>query len=142
LGGFAVGLCVFAKQTEDFCGTYKEKKFFVLFFLGFSFFKQLVIFFYYLYFLPKEILILIHIFLGGLRVRHRVFAKQTQELFGSKKEIGILVSLFLGFLCLFLVFPKEKIRIFCWQEIGILFHFSWVFGNFLFLVPKKSQDLW
>jgi len=29
--------------------------------------------------------------LGGLRVGHRVFAKQTQELFGSKKEIGILV---------------------------------------------------
>jgi hypothetical protein len=74
---------------------------------------QLVIFFYSLYFLKKEIRILVHISLGGLRVAHRVFAKQTQELFGSKKEIGIL------------------------------FHFSWVaFGNFLFLVPKKSQDLW
>jgi hypothetical protein len=38
------------------------------------------------------------------------FAKQTQELFGSKKEMGILVLLLLGFLCLyyFLVFPKEK----------------------------------
>jgi hypothetical protein len=68
--------------------------------------------------------------LGGLRVGHRVFAKQTQEPFGSKKEIGILVSLLLGFLCLycFLVFPKEKIRIFCCQEIGILFHFF--FGCF------------
>jgi MFS superfamily sulfate permease-like transporter len=27
LVGFAVGLCIFAKQTEDFFGTYKEKKF-------------------------------------------------------------------------------------------------------------------
>jgi hypothetical protein len=73
---------------------------------------QSVIFFYSLYFLRKEIRILVHIFLGGLRVAHPVFAKQTQELFGSKKEIGILVSLLLGFLCLyrFLVFPKEKSR--------------------------------
>jgi hypothetical protein len=56
-------------------------------------FLQSVIFFYYLYFLPKEIRILVHVLLGGLRVGDHVFAKQTQELFGSKKEIGILVSL-------------------------------------------------
>jgi hypothetical protein len=29
----------------------------------------------------------------------------------------------LCFFVYFFVFPKEKIRIFCWQEIGILFHF-------------------
>jgi len=46
-----------------------------------------------LYFLPKEIRILVHVLLGVLRVGDHVFAKQTQELFGSKKEIGILVSL-------------------------------------------------
>jgi len=70
----------------------------------------LVIFFNSLYFLPKEIRILVHILLGGLRIGHHVFAKQTPELFGSKKEIGTLVSLLLVFLCLycFLVFPKEK----------------------------------
>jgi hypothetical protein len=62
---------------------------------------QLVIFFNSLNFLPKEIRILFHIFLGGLRVGRRVFAKQTQGLFGSKKEIGSLsftfawVSLFI-----------------------------------------------
>jgi len=70
---------------------------------------ELVIFFYSLYFLTQEIRILVHIFLGGLRVAHPVFAKQTQELFGSKKEIGILVSLLLGFLCLFFSFSKRKI---------------------------------
>jgi len=68
----------------------------------------LVIFFYYLYFLPKEIRILSHIFLGGLRVGHLVFAKQTQELFGSKKEIGILGSFLLGFLWLVFSFSKRK----------------------------------
>jgi hypothetical protein len=68
----------------------------------------LVIFYNPLYFLPKEIRILVHIFLGGLRVGHRVFAKQTQELFGSKKGIGILVSLLLGFLCLFFSFSRRK----------------------------------
>jgi hypothetical protein len=46
--------------------------------------------------LTKEIRILVHILLGGLRVAHRVFAKQTQELFGSKKEIGILFHFSLG----------------------------------------------
>ncbi len=85
MGGFAVGLCVSAKQTEDlFFGTYKEKKFFCFIFSWVFVFLQLVIFFNSLYFLPKEIWILVHIFLGGRRVGHRVFAKQTQELFGSK----------------------------------------------------------
>ncbi len=92
MGGFAVGLCVSAKQTEDFFfGTYKEKKIFCFIFSWVFVFLELVIFFNSLYFLPKEIRILVHIFLGGLRVGHCVFAKQTQELFGSKKEIGILV---------------------------------------------------
>jgi hypothetical protein len=70
---------------------------------------QLVIFFYSLYFLTKEIRILVHILLGGLRVGHRVFAKQTQELFGSKKEIGILFHFFLGCFWQFSFFgAKEK----------------------------------
>ncbi len=69
---------------------------------------QLVILFNSLYFLPKEIWILVHIFLGGLRVGHRVLAKQTQEFFGSKKEIGSLVSLLLAFLCLVFSFSKRK----------------------------------
>ncbi len=39
-----------------------------------------------------------------------MFLPNKLRVFGRKKEIGILVSLFLGFLCLycFLVFPKEK----------------------------------
>jgi len=61
-----------------------------------SVFLQLVIFFYFLYFLTKEIRILVHILLGGLRVGHHVFSKQTQQLFGSKKEIGILFHFSLG----------------------------------------------
>jgi hypothetical protein len=108
LGGFAVGLCVSAKQTEDFFGTYEEKKILCFIFSWVFVFLQLVKFFYSLYFLTQEIRILVHIFLGGLRVAHPVFAKQTQELFGSKKEIGILVSLLLGFLCLFFSFSKRK----------------------------------
>jgi hypothetical protein len=35
------------------------------------------------------------------RVGHCAFAEQTQELLGSKKEIGILLSLLLGFPCLY-----------------------------------------
>jgi len=96
LGGFAVGLCVFAKQTEDFFGNYKEKKISCSIFSWVFVFLEFVIFFYSLYFLTKEIRILVHIFLGGLRVGHRIFAKQTQELFASEKEIGILVSLLRG----------------------------------------------
>ncbi len=79
-------------KLRTFFGTYKEKKFFCFIFSWVFVFVQLVIFFKSSYFLPKEIWILVHIFLGGLRVGHRVFAKQTQEL---------LVSLLLGFLCFY-----------------------------------------
>jgi hypothetical protein len=85
-------------KLRTFLGTYKEKKFFCFIFSWVFVFLQLIIFFYSLYFLPKEIRILVHIFLGGLRVAHRVFVKQTPQLFGTKKDIGILVSLLLGVL--------------------------------------------
>jgi hypothetical protein len=53
--------------------------------------------------------------------------------------MGILVSLCLGFFVYFLVFPKEKIRIFCWQEIGILFHFFLgCFWQFAFFGAKEK----
>ncbi len=99
-------------KLKTFLGTYKEKKIFCFIFSWVFVFLQLVIFFYSLYFLPKEIRILVHIFLGGLRVGHRVFAKQTQELFGSKKEIGIFTFVWVSLFILFLVFPKEKSRFF------------------------------
>jgi hypothetical protein len=84
-------------KLRTFLGTYKEKKIICFIFSWGFVFLQLIIFFYSLYFLPKEIQTLVHIFLGGLRVAHRVFAKQTPQLFGTKKEIGIFVSLLLGF---------------------------------------------
>jgi hypothetical protein len=49
---------------------------------------------------------------SGFRVGHRVFAKQTQELFGSKKEIGIFTLIWVSLFILFKIFPKENSRYF------------------------------
>jgi len=94
--------------------------------------------------LPKEIRILVHVLLGGLRVGDHVFAKQTQELFGGKKEIGILVSLLLGFLCLFFSFSNRKNQDFLLARNRdfISFFLGLFLAIFFFLVLKKSQDLW
>jgi hypothetical protein len=121
-------------KLRTFLCTYKENKFFCFIFSLVFVFLQLVIFFNSLYFLPKEIRILVHIFLGGLGVGHRVLPKQTQELFGSKKEIGILVSLLLGFLCLFFSFSKRKDQDFLLarnRDFISFFHgFFWQFSFF------------
>jgi hypothetical protein len=76
--------------------------------LGFRFYAVGYFLLFFIFLAIGNIRILVHIFLGGLRGGHHVFAKQTQELFGSKKEIGILVSLLLGFLCLVFSFSKRK----------------------------------
>ncbi len=100
---FAAGLCVFAKQTEDF-RTYKGKKKQKLFFLGFSFscsWLFSLIFYiscqkkYGFYFIFSWVVLeLVAVFLPN----------KLRGFFGSKKEIGSLVSLLLGFLCLFFSF--------------------------------------
>jgi hypothetical protein len=71
---FSLGLVLqlvsvfFPNKLRTFLGTYKEKKKICFIFSWVFVFLQLVMFFNFLYFLPKEIPILVHIFLGGLRV--------------------------------------------------------------------------